>query len=649
MKCELKFRVIFEHFADAICVVKNGVNIFVNNSFIDMFGYDQEEELIGREVIEFISPQSLQIIIDYKDRCDKEEEVPLVFQSKGVTKSGKIIDIEVKASNYEQSDKEYIIIIARDITEEKMHEEALRESEELFRKLFENAAIGVGLISIDGYPIKINAAVTSMLGYTEEEMKKMKFTEYTYEEDKNKDWVKFKNLLEGKYPYYLNEKRYVHKDGHVIWSSTAVSFIRGSNGKPQHIIAMVQDITKSKNAEEELIKAKNAAETASRAKSQFLANMSHEIRTPMNGIIGMMDLSLMTELNSEQREYLEIAKSSTHSLLRVLNDILDYSKIEAGKMKLEELPFNLKNVMDEVLELFDINAKQKDIYIKLILDHEIPKVIIGDYIRVRQVLSNLIGNAIKFTAHGGVEVSVTYENFYSRVVKERLSQGVKLKFKVADTGIGIPRDKMNKLFKSFSQVDDSNTREYGGTGLGLAICERLVSMMGGDIWVESEEGVGSEFYFTAIFRLEDIIDERAGKIKGEMIDIELINNVKKNKKVLLVEDDKISNKIAIILLNKIGLEVTSVVDGRAAVEILKKEFFDLILLDMNLPYVDGYTIASKIRGKKQHINNGTPIIAVTAYALKGDKEKCLNAGMNEYISKPINTEEFFEKVKKYVE
>jgi len=634
MKNELKFRVIFEHFVDAICVIRNGVNIFVNKSFMDMLGYEHEEELIGRDVIELITPEFRDATINYKRDRDKGADIPLVFESKGLTKDERVIDVEVRVSTYEEEEKEYIIAIVRNITEEKMEDKALRESEELFRKLFENAAVGVGLISIDGYPIKINAAVTSMLGYTEKEMKSMKFTEYTYEEDKNKDWAIFKELIDGKIPFYSHEKRYVHKDGRIIWSRTAVSMIKGSNGKPQHIIAMVQDITKSKFAEEELIKAKNAAEAASRAKSQFLANMSHEIRTPMNGIIGMMDLTLMTQLTGEQREYLEIAKTSTHSLLRVLNDILDYSKIEAGKMELEQLPFDLKNVMNEVLDLFDINAKQKNLYIKLKIDETVPKIIIGDYIRVRQVLSNLIGNAIKFTMLGGIEVSVTNERF--------CHEGIKLKFQVADTGIGIPKDKMNKLFKSFSQVDDSNTREYGGTGLGLAICEKLVGMMDGEIWVESQEGIGSRFYFTSVFGLEEGHNEGSRKHEEKMEAIGPENN--ENKKVLVVEDDKISCKITTLLLKKMGFTVTAVVDGRAAVEILNKEPFHLILLDMNLPYVDGYSITSMLRSEKQHINNLTPIIAITAYALKGDREKCLNAGMNEYISKPINTEEFINKV-----
>lgn len=637
MKYELRFRVIFEHFVDAICVVRNGVSIFINKSFMDMFGYEEEEELIGREIVELIEPELRDATIEYKRKRDRGEDVPLVFESKGLTKEGKVIDVEVRVSSYEQDGEEYIIIIVRNITEEKMEEEALRESEELFRKLFENAAIGVGLISIDGYPIKINAAVKDMLGYTEDEMKSMKFTEYTHEEDREKDWILFKELLEGKYPYYLNEKRYYHKDGHIIWSRTAVSIIRGSNGKPQQIIAMVQDITKSKYAEEELIKAKNAAEAANKAKSQFLANMSHEIRTPMNGIIGMMDLTLMTQLTAEQRGYLELAKTSTHSLLRVLNDILDYSKIEAGKMELEKLPFDLKHVMYEVLDLFDINAKQKDLYIKLNMDDTIPKIIIGDYIRVRQVLSNLIGNAIKFTMRGGVDVSVTYEKLCSK--------GVKLKFEVADTGIGIPQNKMNKLFKSFSQVDDSNTREYGGTGLGLAICEKLVGMMGGEIWLESQEGVGSKFYFTAKFGIEEENNEKNRELEGNVDSIGLKSNQNNNKKVLLVEDDKISSKLTTILLEKMGFTVVSVADGRSAVEILKNESFHLILLDMNLPYVNGYSIASMVRSEKHHVNNSTPIIAMTAYALKGDREKCLNAGMNDYISKPINTEEFINKVK----
>jgi len=374
-----------------------------------------------------------------------------------------------------------------------LHEqiELVRDSENRYRGTFEQASIGVCHVSLQGTFIRVNRKVLEVLGYPQKEVLGRAVLDFTHPEDVALSASGMKDLLEGRRESCTFEKRYVRKDGAVIWATVTTSIMRKTDGIAEYFITFIQDITEKKRTEVALHQAMEEAEAANRAQSQFLANMSHEIRTPMNGFMGMMQLLEQTSLTEEQQKYLRISRASSDALLVVINDILDHAKIESGMMRLEAIRFDMRKVLDDALVLFLPAAMKKDIRMNLSVDRGVPETLVGDPFRFRQVLSNLVGNALKYTEQGKIDISV--EN------AEEPDEGrVKIRVTVTDTGIGIPQGKMDLLFKNFSQVDDSNTRQYGGTGLGLSISKKLVELMKGDIGVESEEGKGSCFHFTCV-------------------------------------------------------------------------------------------------------------------------------------------------------
>jgi len=390
------------------------------------------------------------------------------------------------------------------------------------------------------------------------------------------------------------------------------------------------------NVNKALAEAKKIAEDANVSKSQFLANMSHEIRTPMNGYMGMIQLMQSTHLTAEQNEYLDIAKSSADSLLALIDDILDYSKIEAGKMELDKRRFKLEYLVSETLNLFKIAILKAGLYIEVNIDKGVPGFFLGDLFRIKQILSNLIGNAIKFTKQGGVSLHI-------KAITENEGNNVLLEFEVKDTGIGIPAEKVECLFKRFSQVDNSDTRAYGGSGLGLAICKGLVEKMNGEIWVESTLGKGSSFYFTCQLELGDV-EIRQNRVCEEKVSME-----HKKVKILLVEDDLISRTIIERYATKNNWEIMKAFNGQDAIDNFKQNKFDIVLMDVQMPIMDGYTATNQIRAYERSIgqNNRTPIIALTAYTIKGDRENCLAAGMDDYLSKPVDLKALYAKILKW--
>lgn len=432
-------------------------------------------------------------------------------------------------------------------------------------------------------------------------------------------------------------------NGRII--DAEISVLKEKNVACGHLVVL-RDITVMRRVQEDLLKAKEEAEAANIAKSQFLANMSHEIRTPMNGIVGFLGLLSGTKLDNEQSEYLKYIQSATDSLLYLLNDILDYSRIEAGKLSLEKIPFDLHLLVRDAASLFVPAASGKNTKIQSSMDQNVPRFLMGDPVRLRQVLNNLIGNAVKFTDNGFIEVRVN-------AVREE-PEKVLLNIEIRDTGIGMSQEVIKKLFQVFTQADASTTRKYGGTGLGLAISKKIIDMCGGSIRVESEIGKGSCFIITLELekaKPEDIIAIDFG-IKRITENVPLFSPYvagegQRGASVLLVEDIAANRKLAGIILDKMGFKVDFAENGLQAVEMCESKMYDLILMDCQMPEMDGYEVARTIKSGDGK-NKNTPIIAMTANALEGDREKCLAAGMDDYISKPIRLQILQDCLQKYL-
>lgn len=525
-----------------------------------------------------------------------------------------------------------------DITERRENEEELR----ILTQAVEQSSSTVVITNSKGTIEYVNPKFTEITGYSRKEalgenpriLKSGLQADEIYRE-------LWDNISRGQ--EWRGELCNIKKNGELYWEYVSISPVKNKKGEITHYIGVKEDITGRKKMEKQLRKAKQEAEVANKAKSQFLAQMSHEIRTPMNGILGMTDLLLDMEQGNKTKRYLKMISNSANMLLSIINDILDFSKIEAGKLQLEKTSFDLKQLISQILDTFIYKAKEKNIELKYHIDPQINTFIIGDPGRLQQILINLIGNALKFTDRGKIMVEI-----------EKVSKDIeiqKLKFSVIDTGIGIPEKEQEKLFKSFSQLNN-NQYQKKGTGLGLAICQRLVELMEGEIGVNSTPGQGSTFYFTIPFKISNrksIDKSLSASTKNNKQQLNLKKDLKSHSKnnslnILLVEDNKVNQELAIAILTKKGWKVDPVSNGQQAIEYFKENNYDLVLMDIQMPDIDGFEVTNQIRNIEKKPNIHTPIIAMTAYAMAEDKERCLKAGMDGFISKPIKANKLYETI-----
>jgi PAS domain S-box-containing protein len=586
------------------------------------------------------------MVRDRHERRLKGEKLPTTYPFRIITKAGETTWVELNVTPFSWDNRPATLCFMANINDKKQAENALKESEDKYRSIIESIEEGYYEIDFQGNFVFLNESLERIFGRPESELIGRFIGDFTDKANRRIGIDAFTEVYETGNPRKGFEWEISHKDGGKKYVSASVSLMADSKGNKKGLRGIIRDVTRRKKAEEklktyaeklrttniELDEAIQVAENATKAKSEFLANMSHELRTPLNAIIGFSEQMTEPDFDLEKLgEYTKIIENSGKHQLRVVNEILDISKIEAGKLELEKIPFNLDALLKDVQSTGRMVLKSRnksDVVFNVNCQNSISDFIMGDPTKFRQVLLNFLGNATRFTKKGRIDIDV------------RLRDEKTLECYVEDTGIGIPKDRLGTIFEPFQQVDANTTRKYGGTGLGLDLNKKLIKLWGGEIWVDSIQGKGSKFTFTMPYI-------SAAKPKGEKKSGESYKiDPKKDYKILIAEDNPVNLKIAMMYLKSYGLKnIINASNGVEAVSAFKEHKPDLVLMDVHMPVLDGLSATKEIREYEK--NSGitkASIIALTASAMAGDREKCLNAGCNDYATKPIIKVELEKKI-----
>jgi PAS domain S-box-containing protein len=532
--------------------------------------------------------------------------------------------------------------LMEDITEQKRAEEKLSKSEALYHSLVETSQDLIWQCDAEGRYTYLNLAWEQVFGYELNEMLGQTFYDFQTPEAAARDQLEFSRLMKGN-SVHGYETKHIGKSGNEIHLVFNALFMTDEHGNIVGASGTAYDITQRKLMEIDLLKAKATAESASIAKGQFLANMSHEIRTPMNGVIGLLEMLQATQLDEEQHNYAKLALMSGRSLVQLINDILDLSKIEAHKIQIENRDFNLEMETVGAINILSLHAQEKGLELSFQIDDDVPLSLCGDSGRLRQILNNMIGNAIKFTSCGSVTLLIRKDH--------EDDVNVALRFLIRDTGIGVGSDKLDIIFEPFTQADSSTTRKFGGTGLGLTISRQLAELMGGAVGVDSHEGDGSTFWFTVILEksrlpISFLHDENV-EFPGATIPKSCSDY--SNIRLLLAEDDPINQMVTKSILSKFGYQVDVANNGREVLALLAANDYSLVLLDCMMPEMNGYETIAVIRNNSSNVRNHIiPVIALTANAMQEDRDACLAAGMDDYLSKPLEIEKLMKMLDKWI-
>ena len=622
------------------------IKIFTLILFIQVLMiFEKKKKEIGNERFEGFRTAFISVLITmvlslyYKNPMDVAHIVAHIFKLLAIYYIYKSLILETLTnpmgdmfSKLNQMQKKLVfenIKLADELKLEKRIEEKLKK----YKMAMEQSLSSIIIFNREGRVNYINKKVLETTLFTKDEIMNK-----TIEEINNCTKLKRNLILEEK----LSKKKKWNgelcnqkKNGESYWENVSFSPIKNRENEIIGFLKISEDVTEKKEMEKKLQEQIIEIKKVNKLKDEFLANMSHEIRTPMNGIIGSVNLLLDTEQNIEQEEYSNMIKDSAQSLLIVINKILDFSKIEKGKIELNEKNTNIYELIEKIEVFFSSSVYEKNINLRYKIDDDVPENLIMDFDKIQRVLINLVGNAFKFTEEGIIKINIKKEKIENNKVV--------LLFSVKDTGIGIELEKQEEIFKKFIQEDGSITRSFGGTGLGLSICKKIIEFMGGEIWVESVKGEGSTFYFRLELKIGNTV-----KSKNKDKNINLNKFKEKKYKILLGEDDELNQKIEKRYLEKMNLDVTIANNGIEVIEKFAKGRFDLILMDIQMPKMGGFEATTKIKESEKYKNKNIPIVALTAHAIKGYRQKCIKAGMRDYISKPITEDELYRIMEKYL-